>query len=379
MAFRRIFGGLGWLFIVVAILSFFYEWDTSRIYYKKLRAKSAYLYEEINPRYLEIDPRDYLQDKNVSSIRAALLSAVMGDRDIEKLWPIDVQNVPDASDFLECLQESKYRASTPCHKSRYEKWANLGKIQELIFETDFDLRTNAILFKPENFSGKMVIYHHGYAGTFHETHRHLEKLVAAGYLVLAFNTPLYGDVVRLGDNAFIPNIYKGTAPDDISYPTRFFFEPLFAGLNYVLSKEEIQQVNMIGLSNGGWATAVFSAMDPRIENSYPIAGVYPVYLRQLKESAPAQLKKNMLEAASYMDMFVLAADRSDRSQLQIFNKYDRCCYNNTRGKLYEDAVQEKLGLIGGGDFQVLIDTTHPRHKISHWAFDQVFAHMEARS
>jgi hypothetical protein len=83
----------------------------------------------------------------------------------------------------------------------------------------------------------------------------------------------------------------------------------------------------------------------------------------------------MVRAASYLDMYVLATDRPGRRQIQVFNRYDRCCYRNTKALLYLDAVREAVSAIDGGKFDVLIDETHTDHKISDQAMGLILADM----
>ena len=113
----------------------------------------------------------------------------------------------------------------------------------------------------------------------------------------------------------------------------------------------------------GFTTAVMAALDQRIRRSDPVAGVYPIYLREGQDilTEGPQYYGPMLKAAGYLDMFVLAVDSRDRRQMQVFNRYDRCCFNNMKGRLYEAAVQKTAAAIGGGRFDVLIDQTHADH------------------
>src|SRR6185436_16268801 len=58
---------------------------------------------------------------------------------------------------------------------------------------------------------------------------------------------------------------------------KFFLEPTAVSLNAV--RDQYRDVAMIGLSGGGWTTTVYSAIDPKITLSIPIAGTIPLYLR----------------------------------------------------------------------------------------------------
>ncbi len=74
-----------------------------------------------------------------------------------------------------------------------------------------------------------------------------------------------------------------------------------------------------------------------------------------------------------MDMYVLAAVGPGRRFTQIFNRFDRCCFANTLGRLYEPAVKKAVKDVnGGGAFNVVIDETHADHKVSKWTIEKIF-------
>ena len=77
-----------------------------------------------------------------------------------------------------------------------------------------------------------------------------------------------------------------------------------------------------------------------------------------------------------LDLFILGASPADRRQWQIYNRYDRCCYGGIRSKLFDEVVAEAVRNIGGGQFDVFIDETHARHKISRWAFGLILRDLE---
>ena len=149
-----------------------------------------------------------------------------------------------------------------------------------------------------------------------------------------------------------------------------------------MREEGRSYVDAVGFSNGGWAVSVLAAVDKRIRRSYPIAGGYPIYLRtgELKNQAQGEhFYYPMLKAANYLEMYVLATTGApSRRQIQIFNRFDRCCWNNTLGKVYEPAVKAAAAEAGGGRFDVVLDETHADHKISDYAIKLVLADLARR-
>ncbi|MCG8512002.1 MAG: hypothetical protein MI741_22535, partial [Rhodospirillales bacterium] len=162
----------------------------------------------------------------------------------------------------------------------------------------------------------------------------------------------------------------------VPYPLRVFFSPLAEAINFALREGHVRHVSMVGFSGGAWITSVMAAVDPRIARSYPVAGVMPFYLRRDKEWPPNQVYPPLMEAAGMLDLFVLGASGVGRRQVQFFNRYDRCCYSGLRPLLYEEAVQAAVRQSGGGVFDVVIDETHARHKVSRWAFERIVTDLQ---
>ncbi len=362
-----------------------YYWDPSRIIVKKMTSPDQYRYEEINPKYLETDPKKLINFSDQSDLvekRKALKKVIFGSALEFSLSGIkvvkDVQNNPS-----DCKAVRRYQ-NINCKAVDYKTWKNLAGIDQLQIPIIEDMKakykdeerllnhtTYITFFRAAKKTNRLVIYHHGLAGVYHDQFRHLEALIGQEYDVLAFNSFGYGLNKRPGN--YLPGDLPAT-PD----PFHVFFKPVDLALTYALKQRPYKSVDMIGLSAGGWAVSVVAAYDTRIRSSYPVSGVFPVYLREKKERPAPQLYPPLLKAATYPEMFVLGSSGKGRRQMQIFNRYDRCCYRNLKGKLYEKAVKEALSSLGEtpDSFTVLIDETHARHKISAFGMKAILADME---
>ena len=53
-----------------------------------------------------------------------------------------------------------------------------------------------------------------------------------------------------------------------------------------------------------------------------------------------------------------------RKLVQIFNKWDTCCFSNDLYKIYEADIKKKLTSLGKGTFENYFDDTYRGHKIS---------------
>lgn len=370
-------GILGLLLVATAWFAFFYYWDTSRIIVKRLMAEDRYEYDVLKPEHLSHDPRAYIKihnPKDASNKRAKLIESVWGSPQVDlDLMPTEVRkdllsNRPDTDDCPKLERgKNETRLRLHCQLYRYQDWPSLASLDELIVQVGPLYKASIALFVPTNPNGALVIYQNGYASTYHHHHGHLKRLIEAGYMVAAANHISYGDNQCRSSKKLRAWCGVGAGRFEVPYPMRVHFSPLLAAINYTKHEFGVSRVAAMGLSAGGWLVSVMSAIDSRIGRSYPVAGFMPPFLQVEGESPPNQQYKPLFEAASMLEQFVLAADGKNRRQVQIFNQYDRCCYANRRATLYEQAVQDAVESINGGDFSVVIDDTHPRHKISSWA------------
>ena len=145
-----------------------------------------------------------------------------------------------------------------------------------------------------------------------------------------------------------PNTGPTVSHDNMVYyesasvnPMKFFLEPIAVVLNYVDDEYNFSDVTMVGLSGGGWTTHLYAAIDTRITASFPVAGSLPLYLHEgacgedgdYEQGKPAHLIKlsPMVsffyeQVASYLDLYILASYGLGRTQIQILNQFDSCCF-----------------------------------------------------
>ena len=53
---------------------------------------------------------------------------------------------------------------------------------------------------------------------------------------------------------------------------------MIIAINYIEQIYGDVNISMCGFSGGGWTTTIAAAIDPRIKNSFPVAGSLPVFL-----------------------------------------------------------------------------------------------------
>ena len=245
------------------------------------------------------------------------------------------------------------------------------------------------LFLPEKSNNKLVVFHQGHEGqSFLQDKKIIQFFLDKNYSVLILSMVTHGDnnepvidlpefgKLRLNSHDHFTFIESPTF-----HPMKYFFEPIAVALNYVDSQFDFDSYYMMGLSGGGWTTVVYSAIDPRITQSYSIAGSFPIWLRadprnfgDYEQTLPA-----FYRIANYEELYVMSSYGDDRRLVQFFNKFDPCCFS---GDLYEqfpyaNAIKEKLSDLQKGKFDVYIDDTN-EHKISDSTLTKIANMMETQ-
>ena len=151
-----------------------------------------------------------------------------------------------------------------------------------------------------------MIYHQGHRGPTENDLNNIQHLINEGFYVLEISMPLIGYNGPPVEPYLLMMILRS-----LDRPMRFFLEPVAVGLNYIESEYDFDRIYMMGISGGGWTTVVYSALDPRIDASYPVAGSYPFYLRnQLGGSSIGdfeQVNPDFYQNVSYIELYLLGA------------------------------------------------------------------------
>ena len=80
----------------------------------------------------------------------------------------------------------------------------------------------------------------------------------------------------------------------------------------------------------------------------------------------------LYQIANYLDLYIMNSYGDDRKFVQIFNKYDSCCFSGELYQSYENEIQESIIQLKKGHFDIFLDETHKTHKISEYALKIIF-------
>ncbi len=209
-------------------------------------------------------------------------------------------------------------------------------------------------------------------------------LLESGFDVLSVYMPHVSENNCNLKHCEIMNTDLGIQNPKPTYGLRLFLDPTIVSLNYLLQQNKYKDVNMVGLSGGGWTTNLIAAIDLRIKYSFSVAGSTPLFYRGKSSVGDIEqfIPQLYRDIAGYPDLYILGAYGKGRKQVQILNSKDDCCFGIKQHKpgrdYYEDlracekSVSDRLtSLKAKGQYHLVIDETAPSHQISKYALEKV--------
>jgi hypothetical protein len=249
----------------------------------------------------------------------------------------------------------------------------------------------AYFFVPVKRNNRLVILNPGHTCTIKSDAEHkygieeaITGLTEAGFDVLAVFMPHVSDTSCNLDHCRVMNTPLGEGEHPAAYGLRFFLEPEIISLNYLLQSNKYSDINMVGLSGGGWTTNLLAAVDERIKYSFNVAGSMPLYYRTGGSMGDVEqfMPEFYGDLAGYPDIYVLDSYGKGRKHIQILNRNDDCCFGqkqhdpgrswDTDLRTFEKSVAERLKRLDSADhYYLVIDETAPCHQISGYALKNV--------
>lgn len=261
---------------------------------------------------------------------------------------------------------------TNIDNKNYQNISNLKQIDEITITMKHDVNSIAYLFHPKNPNNQLIVYQQGHSGDFYNGIDSIETFLDDGFTVIAFAMPLLGNnnnpifehdsfgMIKLIDHDQLPMLQTNSFS-----PIQFFVEPIMISLNYLDKNYSFDSYNMVGISGGGWTTTVYSAIDDRIDDSFSIAGSYPIYLRYQPKNLGdyEQLESELYNVANYLDLYILSSIGQNRTHTQIFIKDDPCCFGDGEYLHYDKILTDHIATLDGS-FKIIEDDSIHAHKIS---------------
>jgi hypothetical protein len=238
------------------------------------------------------------------------------------------------------------------------------RIRKLRYEIVPGFQSTAILYEPENLSGKVpaILNPNGHELELGKAAEYKQKrcinFAKRGILALSLEW-LYCGELHVPENK-----HEFGAHLDLvgANGVGLFYLAMRRGLDYLYDHPNVDRARLgvTGLSGGGWQTIVLSSLDPRVAVSVPVAG-YSAFVSKL-ERVPdygdnEQVPQDFLAGQDYSH---LTAMRAPRPTLIVDNAEDDCCFRAPLVKPYVyDDVKPFFRLFGKEDALAWHENTDP--------------------
>ncbi len=320
----------------------------------------------------EIDSFQYIFSKklvvsptNIDSARIILCKYVLGSNLLPNSIPNEI---------------------TPIIDRNYIDINGLHSIEQYKIELTHGFISSGYIFHPTNSINRLILYYQGHDGGFFLGKSTIEYFLEKGYTVYAFSLPLLGmnnqpivKTKKYGTIQFTSNHdYFKFLPNPLS----FFIAPVIVMINYS-TKFKFENTSMVGISGGGWATTIASALDKRINFSFPVAGTYPNLVKFIRPEHNygdyEQTIPSFMENFDYLDLYLMGSVGKKRVQIQILNLYDPCCFNGYEYQLYSEFLKSEIKKYKTGKFIFFSDSLNKSHSISLSALNVISSEINLQS
>ena len=344
--------------------------DTVKSYYSKLTA----------PNYYEQNSDEILPILYQTDIQS--LIHIDNENDITKTRNQIIDFVWKESKFSKTKMPSKIELDI--QDERYDDIINLEKIDKITITMEYGVESYAYVFLAKQNNKDIVLYHQGHDGDFVKGKKTIEFFLEKGYSVVAFSMPLHGmnnqPIVNIENIGVIKmkthEQFRLLDSDNFS-SIKFFLEPILIAVNYIEYSYNLDSIFMVGISGGGWTTTMYSAIDDRIEKSFSVGTMLPLFISLNAPSIPhyESVLLELYQKVSYMDLYILSSFGENRAQIKIINKFDSCCHGGISYQVFEEEIMETMEKLNNGNFTIFLDDSHNGHKISDTALQVILENI----
>ena len=373
---------LGTIIAIALIASFFYGLSVGT--YK------IFPYENLNSFKDEIESNEKItKNFDVSNFELSSID-IQEESDIRKIRDELIFYIWDAPpSIIFSTDNSSKILPTSIEKNivdkRFSSLDNLQKIDKLTIEMKNDVNSIVYLFHAEQSNDELIIYHQGHSGGFINGKSTINYFLKNGYSVMAFSMPLMGmnnqpiiNIENLGSIKFFDHDQFQLLESKNFSPLNYFFTPINYSLNYLDLNYNFKNYHMVGISGGGWTSTIYPALDTRISKSFAVSGSLPLSLRINSQDIGdyEQIQPELYKIANYLEFYVISSYGQNREFVQVFNKFDPCCFSGTLFELYENEIHESISKLNSGSFEIILDDTHKKHEISEFALNSILIKIQ---
>ena len=230
------------------------------------------------------------------------------------------------------------------------------KIRKLRYEIVPGFQSVALLYEPENLSGKVpaILNVNGHVGPPGKSVEYKQKrcinFAKHGIMALNLEWFAFGELAERGNEHWFGAHLDLVGANELG----LFYLEMRRGLDYLYDHPQVDRnrIGVTGLSGGGWQTIVLSSLDERVRVSVPVAGFSSLRSRiEAKRYGDlGDIEQAATDFLAGSDFTHLVAMMAPRPTLLIHNAEDDCCFRALLVKPYTfDAIRPFFRLYGKDD------------------------------
>ena len=230
------------------------------------------------------------------------------------------------------------------------------RMRKLRYEIVPGFQSTAILYEPENLSGKVpaILNVNGHVGAPGKSVEYKQKrcinFAKRGILALNLEWLAFGELAHKENQHWFGAHLDLVGTNELG----LFMLAMRKGLDYLYDHPatDRSRLGVTGLSGGGWQTIVLSALDERVTVAIPVAGFSSLVPRIEARwfGDLGDVEQSGTDFLDGQDFTHLAAMLAPRPTLLIYNAEDDCCFRAPLVKpLIFDAIKPIFKLYGKED------------------------------
>lgn len=203
------------------------------------------------------------------------------------------------------------------------------RIRKLRYEIVPGLYSTAVLYEPQNLSGRVpailnLVGHDPLGNLVEYEQKRCINFAKQGMLALSLGWLGFGELNQ-PDNS---HDFGGQLDLVGSNSLGYFYLAIRRGLDYLetLPNTDSKRIGVTGLSGGGWQTVMISSLDERVTAAAEVAGIGSLESNLTRPTDTQEVEEDATDLTQNFDYPFLVAMRAPRPTLLMHNEQDDCCF-----------------------------------------------------
>ena len=203
------------------------------------------------------------------------------------------------------------------------------RIRKLRYEIVPGLYSTAVLYEPQNLSGRVpailnLVGHDPLGNLVEYEQKRCINFAKQGMFALSLGWLGFGELNQPENSHDFGGQLDLVGSNSLGY----FYLAIRRGLDYLetLPNADSKRIGVTGLSGGGWQTVMISSLDERVTAAAEVAGIGSIESNLTRPTDTQEVEEDATDLTQNFDYPFLIAMRAPRPTLLMHNEQDDCCF-----------------------------------------------------